>query len=106
MRDQGINGLVDSWVSLKRLEKLIDIAVDDEVEGDDSAADGIAVGRHRRFLVPSMASPTPSVASSGSKESPILELHSAAFEWTAKKDEFKLRKLSLKVLPGQLVGEI
>ena len=91
MHHQVINGLVDAWVSLKRLENLIKIQVDN-VSCEAAAGSDATV----------VAKPTRKV--SVSSMPPVIEMKSASFEWTEKEDGFKLADISLCVNPGRIVG--
>ena len=86
-----INGLVDSWVSLKRLEKLIKIRVDNCSYGGAMGSAASAVGRPTRKV-------------SVSSMPPVIEMKSASFVWTDEEDGFKLEDISFSVNPGRIVG--
>ena len=105
-----INGLVDAWVSLKRLERLIDIPIeclDDHLPRLRREADGRGETAGKVpdvFRASTTTSSSSSISSRRFSGPPIVEFQSARLEWTDKEEDFKLGEVSLKIFPGQIVG--
>ena len=92
-------------MSLKRLEKLIDIRSKHPSDGgtSDVGAGNAASGNAASGVVLAVERPTRKV--SVSSMPPVIEMRSASFGWTENREGFKLVDISLSVNPGRIVGQ-
>lgn len=85
---------MDAWVSLKRLEKLIEIPIENAknrtLTAHDTTDNAVTARPTRKVSVSSMP--------------PVVEMQSASFAWTRDEDGFQLKDLNLRVNPGRIVG--